>query len=63
VIKTIGLLTLEQLVALRHEAHAPLSRAVPAGRRYVQSHLLAELTRPDIPATDVDIDGIAELWY
>jgi len=36
---------------------------VPGVRRYVQSHILAERTRPDIPTTDVEIDGIAELWY
>jgi uncharacterized protein (TIGR02118 family) len=33
------------------------------GSRYVQSHIVAERTRSDIPATAVDIDGIAELWY
>jgi hypothetical protein len=22
-----------------------------------------ERTRPDIPSTDVEIDGVAELWY
>jgi uncharacterized protein (TIGR02118 family) len=43
--------------------HAPLALAVPGVRRYVQSHILVERTRPDIPASDVDIDGIAELWY
>jgi hypothetical protein len=25
--------------------------------------ILEERTRPDIPTTDVEIDGIAELWY
>jgi uncharacterized protein (TIGR02118 family) len=69
VIKTIGLLTRkhglshEQFVAHWRDVHAPLARAVPGVRRYVQSHIVAERTRPDIPATDVDIDGIAELWY
>jgi uncharacterized protein (TIGR02118 family) len=32
-------------------------------RRYVQSHIVGTRTRPDIPETDVEIDGIAELWY
>jgi hypothetical protein len=32
-------------------------------RHYVQSHIVAERTRADIPATAVDIDGIAELWH
>ena len=36
---------------------------MPELRRYVQSHIIDERTRPDIPTTDVAIDGIAELWY
>jgi uncharacterized protein (TIGR02118 family) len=69
VIKTIGLLTRrdglthEQFVAHWQGVHAPLALAVPGVRRYVQSHIVGERTRPDIPATDVEIDGIAELWY
>jgi len=43
--------------------HAPLAHAVPGLRRYVQSHIVQERQRPDIPSIDVDIDGIAELWY
>jgi uncharacterized protein (TIGR02118 family) len=68
-IKSIGLLTRKD--GLSHEefvkhwlgVHAPLAHAVPGVRRYVQSHIVAERTRPDIPSTDVEIDGIAELWY
>ena len=26
-------------------------------------HIVGERTRVDIPTTDVEIDGIAELWY
>jgi len=69
VIKSIGLLTRKEGLAhedfVRHwlEVHAPLAHAVPGVRRYVQSHIVAERTRPDIPSTDVEIDGIAELWY
>jgi uncharacterized protein (TIGR02118 family) len=69
VIKTIGLLTRkdgltrEEFVRHWFEVHAPLAHAVPGVRRYVQSHIVEERTRPDIPATDVAIDGIAELWY
>ena len=68
-IKTIGLLTRkdglthEQFAAHWQEVHAPLALAVPGVRRYVQSHIVGERTRPDIPAADVEIDGIAELWY
>jgi uncharacterized protein (TIGR02118 family) len=36
---------------------------LPGLVRYVQSHIVEERRRPDIPATDVEIDGIAELWY
>jgi uncharacterized protein (TIGR02118 family) len=68
-IKSISLLTRrpefthEQFVKHWVEIHAPLAHAVPELRRYVQSHIVAERTRPDIPATDVAVDGIAELWY
>ena len=43
--------------------YAPLAHAVPGIRRYVQSHIVGTRSRPDIPETDVDVDGIAELWY
>ena len=68
-IKSIGLLTRKYGLThedfVRHwlEVHAPLAHAVPGVRRYVQSHIVAERTRADIPTTDVEIDGIAELWY
>jgi uncharacterized protein (TIGR02118 family) len=68
-IKRISLLTrragLTHAQFVQHwlEVHAPLARAVPGLRRYVQSHILEEQKRPDIPSTDVDVDGIAELWY
>ena len=68
-IKSVGLLTRkdgithEDFVKHWYEIHAPLAHAVPGVRRYVQSHIVAERTRPDIPATDIAIDGIAELWY
>ena len=68
-IKTIGLLTRkdgwthERFMKHWVEIHAPLALAVPGLRRYVQNHIQAERTRPDIPATDVEIDGVAELWF
>src|SRR5499426_2905326 len=68
-IKTVGLLTRKEGISheefVKHwlEVHAPLAHAVPGVRRYVQSHIVEERTRPDIPATDVAVDGIAELWY
>src|SRR5215831_18571513 len=68
-VKSISLLTRkdgmthEQFMKHWVEVHAPLAHAVPGLRRYVQSHIVEERLRPDIPATDVDIDGIAELWF
>jgi uncharacterized protein (TIGR02118 family) len=69
VIKTVGLLTRKDGMSreefVRHwlEVHAPLAHAVPGVRRYVQSHIVGERSRPDIPGSDIEIDGIAELWY
>jgi uncharacterized protein (TIGR02118 family) len=68
-IKSAGLLTRKEGLSHQEfathwlEVHAPLANAVPVVRRYVQSHIVGERTRPDIPTTDVEIDGIAELWY
>jgi uncharacterized protein (TIGR02118 family) len=45
------------------ETHAPLAHAVPGLRCYVQSHIVEERTRPDIPAMPGEVDGIAELWF
>lgn len=45
------------------EIHAPLALEVPGLRRYVQSHIVEDRKRPDVPPLDVEIDGIAELWY
>lgn len=56
-------LTYEQFTRHWVEVHAPLAHAVPGVRRYVQSHIIAERKRPDIPTTEVAVDGIAELWY
>ena len=68
-IKILGLLTRkdgishEQFVRHWFDTHGPLALAVPGIRRYVQSHITGTRGRPDIPETDVQIDGIAELWY
>ncbi|MDE2005247.1 MAG: EthD family reductase [Rhodospirillales bacterium] len=56
-------LTHEQFVAHWRDIHGPLALAVPGVRRYVQSHIRGTRTRADIAETDLDIDGIAELWY
>jgi len=68
-IKVLGLLTRKQGIThdefVRHwfDIHGPLALAVPGIRRYVQSHIIDTRTRPDIPETTVQVDGIAELWY
>jgi len=68
-IKSLSLLT--RRPELTHDAfvkhwldiHGPLALKVPGLRRYVQSHITGERTRPDIPATEVEVDGIAETWF
>ena len=68
-IKTLSLLTRKEGLTheefMRHwiEVHAPLAHAVPGVRRYVQSHIIDERTRPDIATTPVAVDGVAELWF
>ncbi len=68
-LKVIGLLTrkphLTHAEFVDHwlNVHGPLALAVPGIRRYVQSHIQDTRTRPDLPETNVHVDGIAELWY
>ena len=68
-IKSVSLLTRkpefthEQFMRHWVETHAPLAHAVPGVRRYVQNHIQDERERPDIPTTQVAVDGIAELWF
>lgn len=68
-VKSLGLLVRKDGVTheqfMRHwvEIHAPLALKVPGIRRYVQSHIVDERHRPDIPDIGVAIDGVAELWY
>jgi uncharacterized protein (TIGR02118 family) len=68
-IKVVGLLTRkpelshEQFVKHWVEIHAPLALAVPGVRRYVQCHIVGTRKRPDIAEIDIELDGIAELWY
>ena len=56
-------MTYEQFVHHWAEIHAPLAHAVPGLLRYVQLEIVEERRRPDVGALDVEIDGIAELWY
>lgn len=68
-IKVLSLLTRkpglshDAFVAHWRDIHGPLAIGVPGLRRYVQSHITGTRNRTDIPETEVEIDGIAELWY
>ncbi|HBP27973.1 MAG: EthD domain-containing protein [Advenella sp.] len=68
-IKSISLLTRKEGMSheefMTHwvEKHAPLAHAVPGLRRYIQSNIVEERFRQDIPVIEADIDGIAEIWY
>ena len=68
-IKRISLLTRkagmtrEQFTCHWLEIHAPLARPMPGLTRYVQSHIVEEFRRADIPTAAMQIDGIAELWF
>lgn len=68
-IKTVGLLTRkadwthDQFMKHWVDVHAPLARAVPGLRRYVQNHIRGSRGRADIAETAVEVDGIAELWF
>ena len=56
-------MTREQFTRHWLEIHAPLAKPVPGLVRYVQSHIVGEFRRPDIPTSAVEVDGIAELWF
>ena len=66
-IKSISLLTRkpelthEQFVKHWLEIHGPLAHAVPGLKRYVQSHIIDERTRPDIPTIVVTGDGSIQM--
>lgn len=70
-IKVIGLLsrkeglTHEQFVQHWVGIHGPMAQGMPELRRYIQSQVRAEPTRPDIPQLigEGEVDGIAELWF
>lgn len=68
-IKTVSLLTRKpgmshaEFVDRWVNEHAPLAHAVPGLRRYVLTLIESQPERADIPSHDIDVDGIAELWY
>jgi uncharacterized protein (TIGR02118 family) len=53
----------EEFVKHWVEIHAPLAYACPGISRYTLTIIKSSSTRKDVPALDVTIDGIAELWF
>jgi uncharacterized protein (TIGR02118 family) len=45
------------------DIHGPLARHVPGVRRYVQNHVQGSSSRDDIADIDIEVDGVAELWW
>jgi uncharacterized protein (TIGR02118 family) len=45
------------------EIHAPLAYACPGVARYTLTVVKSSSFRTDVPALDVAVDGIAELWF
>lgn len=45
------------------DVHAPLAVGIPGLYRYVQSHIQSEPAHATVQTTDVQVDGVAELWF
>jgi uncharacterized protein (TIGR02118 family) len=45
------------------EVHAPMARACPGISRYTLTIIKSSSTRKDVLPIDVQVDGIAELWF
>ena len=54
-------MTREQFTRHWLEIHAPLARPVPGLKRYVQSHILEEFRRADIPTSAVQVEDRASM--
>jgi len=50
---------------VRHwvEVHAPMARACPGIARYTLTIVKSASTRADVAPFDVQVDGIAEMWF
>ena len=53
----------EEFVKHWVEIHAPLAYRCPGISRYTLTIVNSSSTRKDVPALDISIDGIAELWF
>ena len=56
-------MTHEEFVKHWVEVHAPLARACPGISRYTLTIIKTSSTRKDVAPIDVQVDGIAELWF
>jgi uncharacterized protein (TIGR02118 family) len=45
------------------EIHAPMARACPGISRYALTIVNSSSTRKDVAAFEIQVDGIAELWF
>ena len=69
-IKTVSLLVRkdgashEDFVKHWRDIHGPLAHACPGVARYIQTEIKSSSFRTDgVGALDVEVDGIAELWF
>src|ERR1700692_2941555 len=55
--------THEQFVKHWVEIHAPMARACPGIGRYTLTIIKSSSTRKDVAPFEIQVDGIAELWF
>lgn len=53
----------EEFVKHWVEIHAPMARACPGIGRYVLTVVKSASTRKDVAPYEIQVDGIAELWF
>jgi uncharacterized protein (TIGR02118 family) len=53
----------EEFVKHWVEVHAPMARACPGIGRYTLTIVNSSSTRTDVAAFEIQVDGIAELWF
>ena len=53
----------EEFVKHWVEVHAPMARACPGIGRYTLTIVNSSSTRKDVAAFEIQVDGIAELWF
>jgi uncharacterized protein (TIGR02118 family) len=53
----------EEFVKHWVEIHAPMARACPGISRYTLTIVRSSSTRKDVAPFDIQVDGIAELWF